>query len=158
MEVEQAVKQAISTFVENSGADDVEIVKILADSGFNDVEACELAFFVPLALGRALLDGFGPKFSDEFVYVDEKGRPVSRGTLDDEPVFVATMQAARLNSDKEVIKVVGPRSSEVHAINAALKDGSKPEDLVLNPVAMSHPDVFRRMRTAPAPKWWQFWK
>jgi hypothetical protein len=130
-----AAEIGVAAFMAGDSAPSDEVV--VADLERGGVEpwlARRLNLFLPLAFGRRVLDGVA--VSDTFV--DERGSH----RLSDDPVYPWLAERAAM-ADRAEIERIGLRSSELSAVNQALHAGSRLEDLVLGPVALSE--------TLPAP-------
>ena len=127
--LDSAVEVGIATYLAHPQTDDDEIRAFLERAGVEEWLAARLVAFLPVALGRVVLTGA--------TMADTLNDGVER-PLADEPVFGAAQERARRASRQE-IEVIGLRSSEVHAVNAALQHGSRLEDLVLSPVTLVSP-------------------
>lgn len=130
-----AAEIGVAAFMAGDSAPSDEVV--VADLERGGVEpwlARRLSLFLPVAFGRRLLDGV--EVSDTFV--DEHGSH----RLADDPVYPWLTERAMQASQAEAERI-GLRSSEVNAVNQALHAGSRLENLVLGPVALS--------RTLPPP-------
>ncbi|HVX91558.1 MAG TPA: hypothetical protein VHC20_08200 [Candidatus Paceibacterota bacterium] len=111
---------------------DQSITETLRAAGFAEPFVSQAVQFVPIAFGRALLDGLGIRFSQNYVLLNGEGRLVERGALDSLVVYKTALTAA--SSRPDVVKAVALRSAETNAINNALNSGSNPADLAMAPV------------------------
>jgi hypothetical protein len=157
-----------------------DIYAAMAEAGIPDPIADRAFKFTQIAWGRVFLDGLGLQFSPDYLCFNGAGDVVESGLLAEQPFFVAAMSLA-----KQYARIPGfPRfalmSSDVNAVNSALKAGSKPENLVMAPAALflepATPDGIDKAgkllsqrveamgkargspESAPVNKpWWRFW-
>jgi hypothetical protein len=114
-----------------------QLVVAMTNRGIDERSARRLVVFVPLALGRVLLDGLGITFADSYLVAD--GDPTMRHPLAEVPEFVAASAAAASGQlPPDQVSSLALRSSEVDVVNQALQNGSQPEHLVIGPPSMSH--------------------
>lgn len=114
-------------------SDDCGWAAALVRDGCSVEQAWELVRFVPIALGRLFLEGLGIRFSSEYLKLDAEGNLLERGKIDDIAVFSLVMGKGTSVVSGRLVGQLGPRSSEVHAVNAALHAGSKSEGLIAAP-------------------------
>jgi hypothetical protein len=111
----------------DDSAGDGDVVDLLESQGVEPWLAERLVVFLPLALGRIVLEDV--QVAGMFFDGDTERR------LDDDPVWVAARERAEW-AHGDLVEWVGLRSAEVNAVNSALHGGSRLEDLVLNPTAV----------------------
>lgn len=104
----------------------------LIENGFDEPIALHATNFVPVALGRKLLDGIGITFSPDYLIFDKHGRKIEHCDIESNPYYTsANLLSWKLNENK--FKELSFISAEVNAVNNALNNDSKPEELVLFP-------------------------
>jgi hypothetical protein len=126
-----AVVAGIAAFLQGeSPPDDADVYTTLTRRGVEPWLAERLLVFLPVAFGRVLLGAVTA--SADFVD-GEVTRPLAG-----DPVFqAATARAATANRDE--VRRIGLRSSEVTAVNEALNAGSAAADLELLPLTLPQP-------------------
>lgn len=164
MTATEAVHRAVPVFTAHPDADVYALRDELVTSGIPAELAADIAEFLPLAVARAVLDGMGIRFADEYVRQTPQGRVLGRKNLADEPVYREGLAVAGELSgigDNEFLALV-QRSPEYRAVRKALAAGAKPEDLECGPPTMiANQDDVRSFGDQPArpdKSWWQFWK
>ena len=138
---------------------DGQVVSRLTSAGCSPAVAEKLVAFIPLACGRALLEGTGVKLSETFRCMgDDKavGEPES---LSSDPHWnvIEKFIAAQKKTKPEAVGLVGVRSAEFDAVNNALLNGSVLADLVgADPIFLFvNPSIPSKTPGAP---WWAFWR
>lgn len=168
MTPEAAVAQLSSIIDSDAEFKEDEVYAAMAQAGVPGPMADRAFKFTQLAFGRVFLDGMGIAFPADYLCFNAAGDVIESGLLVEQPYFVAAMAVAR---DRPPLGL--PRlaimSSDVSAVNSALKAGSKPENLVVGPPAMfmepPTPEgmdkackVISDRLVAPVKKpWWRFW-
>jgi hypothetical protein len=114
------------------------------------------------------LDGMGIKFPADYLCFNAAGDVIESGLLAEQPYFAAAMTIARSRPPRGLPRLA-LMSSDVNAVNSALKAGSKPEDLVVGPPAMfmesptpagmdkARQAIRDRLATQAKKPWWRFW-
>lgn len=153
MDPGEAVERALPVFEAHQGASWDELGNALDAAGIPSRAASDVLAFMPLAFGRALLDGMGIEFSPEYAWPDGGGE-TRTAPLREQPVYAAAEAlAARLMETQQggdAFVAVALCSSEFTAVNEALNHGSQPENLVLGPPFLIPPDT-EAPSVAPAP-------
>jgi hypothetical protein len=164
MTVAEVVRRAVPVFTANPTADVFVIRHELERVGVPPPLAADVVDFLPLAVARALLDGMGIRFSDEYVRQSSQGRVIGQRKLIDEPVYREGLAVAGEVSgigDEVFLALVG-RSPEYRAVRAAMDAGTRPEDLEYGPPVMialaNDPRLFPGHGGQSDKRWWQFWK
>jgi hypothetical protein len=125
----------------------------LTRSGVDPAEADRAYTMIQIAWGRHFIDGLGIQISPNFLSIDQRGRVVATGVLEQDPYFVAAKRFAEQNPTLAAIQAISQMSAEFNAVNNALLAGSKPENLVLSPAV-----VFEATTNARSTRpWWKFW-
>lgn len=165
MTVSEAVRRAVPVFISNPDADVYDIRAGLVGAGIPTDLAADIVDFLPLAVARAMMDGMGIRFADEYVRQAPGGRVLGRKKLDDEPVYREGMAIAGELSgigDETFVALVR-RSPEYRAVSKALDAGADPASLEYDPPTLTAAGDDRRFpgglpggQTTKA--WWQFWK
>jgi hypothetical protein len=167
MTAREAILRAVPAFVAIPQRDDYALRRRLEEDGVPRELAAEIAEFVPLAVARALLDGMGVRFSDEYVRQTSQGRVIGRKRLDDEPVFREATEMAdeivRMGQDS--FMAVAGWSVEYRHVRAALNSGATAGDLRYEPpvVTAVNEDAREFDDTSGGVQdrgrsWWQFWR
>lgn len=113
-----------------------EIYSAMAVDGIPDAVA-DLAFkFTQIAWGRAFLDSLGIHFSPDYMLCNSKGEVVEQGRLEDQPYFVGAVTVLPHYARTKGFIWLAMTSADVSAVNSALNNGSKPEDLVTGPAVL----------------------
>jgi hypothetical protein len=134
-------------------------------AGVLEPTASELLAFVPIAFGRAILDGMGVQFSPEYAAPDGAGGTRVVGLLADHPVYAAaaarTAEMMERQEGGDTLVAVAVWSSEFSALNQALGAGSNPADLVAAPpLPTTQPPWAANAKPRPSPTgkpWWRIW-
>ena len=164
MEILAAVELAVPVFHAHKNSTWKTLGEALQEAGIPKTISNRLLEFMPLAFARVFLDGLGIEFGDYYVRFDSKtNRKISK-KLVDEPVYresfaFASSLIAEQKGGDELISIVS-RSSEFVAMNKAMNDGSRPEDLVsLPPVLLWDEETENQTDAAGQTKSkWKFWK
>ncbi|HEY6794503.1 MAG TPA: hypothetical protein VI248_07455 [Kineosporiaceae bacterium] len=129
--LEEAVEVGVAAYLQgDTPRSEADIFAELVDGGMALWVAVRLVTFLPLAFGRRLLQE--ATLSDSFV------DPDGRHLLADDPVYPCVAARAE-RADETELRRIGFRSSEIDAVRQALDDGSRLEDLVMGPMALSSP-------------------
>jgi hypothetical protein len=166
MEILVAVQMAVPVFHAHKNSTWKTLGDALQEAGIPKAISNRLLEFMPLAFARVFLDGLGIEFGEYYIRFDSKtNRKISK-KLVDEPVYrdslsFASALIAEQNAGDEFISVVS-RSSEFVAMNKAMNDGSRPEDLVSSPPVLlwdeetdNQTDAAGQGQTKSK---WKFWK
>ena len=114
-------------FTEDEAYDAMERAGIppgLADRAFK---------LLQVAWGRAFLAPMGVRFAAEYLWFDGKGNVAEEGLLADDPFFVAGEALARQYGRHPGFRQMAQMSADVSAVNQALENGSKADDLETGP-------------------------
>lgn len=137
MDPRSAVERALPAFSQVRPGDWTGLRSVLVRAGLPAGRASEVSALMPIAFGRALMDGMGVTFSPEYAVADGSGSTRTAGRLADHPVYaaaaakVAEMMESQVDGDALV--GVALWSSEFSAVNQALNAGSNPADLEAGP-------------------------
>lgn len=156
--VRQHIQSAVEIFRAHPDADADEILQLITDSGLEQPLAIQLLLFVPLAYGRVMLSDKDILFPSTYLCL---GKPAKR-RLDALPLWAEALEYAK--QDREPFFPIAGRSSEVRAVNDAMRDGEKLEDLIFTPPGFlwpiesvpglapgfKQPGVFRQIWDDPA--------
>lgn len=166
MEIRAAVQIAVGVFHEHKASTWKTLGEALQEAGIPKALSNRLLEFMPLAFSRAMVDDLGIEFSENYVRIDSKtNRKISRMLMDEpaysESLAFAASLVAEQKAGEEFISVV-TRSSEFVAINKALNDGSRPEDLVSSPPILLWDEEDKDQSGAAGQgqnrSKWKFWK
>lgn len=172
-----AIERALPAFSAVRPGDWSGLRAAVVKAGVPGPLAAEVLAFVPIAFGRALLDGMGIEFAPEYATADAAGGTRTAGLLADHPVYAAAAaRAAGMMERQEggdAFVAVAVWSSEFSAVNQALNAGSNPADLAGAPPlvmldggddvgATPAPSPAAKPAPAPAPPqaakpWWRIW-
>jgi hypothetical protein len=137
MDEAAAIERALPAFSTVQRGDWAGLRAALAAAGVPAALASDITAFVPVAFGRALLDGMGIGFSPEYAVADGGGGVRVAGQLIDHPVYAAAaakaQQVLALRQGGDAFVAAAVWSSEFAAVNQALHAGSNPSDLVAGP-------------------------
>jgi hypothetical protein len=149
------VQSAIDVFAKNAEVDFDAVRAALEAAGLAKDEAAAALEFVPLAFGRAMLNGSGIEFAKDYIRIDANGREVERKQLVREPLFLEASMLAPLTllrQGQDAFTAVAMRSSEVQAVNNALNGGADLANLQASPPVMMSGGTSRTSKP-----WWKFW-
>jgi len=114
--------------------EDSELVALLMEEGIPEHEAVDIVLFTPTAFTRKLFREIAwPKYYIDY-YSDDK--QTKRWYKDNPRYLIIAKETDRFYSadfDRELFFNVAGRSSELHVINEALRDGTKIESLIMEP-------------------------
>ncbi|MDB5307858.1 MAG: hypothetical protein JWO38_2060 [Gemmataceae bacterium] len=164
MTVTEAIRRAVPVFAAHPTADVYFIRDRLVSDGIPVPLAADIVEFLPLAVARAVLDGMGIRFADEYVRQTPRGQTVGLKKLMDEPVYREGLTVAGEISEMgdEVFLALIERSPEYQAIRKALDTGARPEDLECAAPTMIATDgdvrPSSRLPGRTDKAWWQFWR
>lgn len=89
--------------------------------------------FTQNAWGYAAIDGMGIKPCDEYFLLDTEGNVVEEGQPSKNPYYVAASKLAPQYNQTQAFRYMAQTSSVIRTVDAALKQGSKPENLIMMP-------------------------
>lgn len=136
MTPELAVKKLATIISACSEVNSDEIYKLMNDERVPFGIANMAYKFTQIYFGRTLLNGMGIRFSPNYYCFDQDGDITESGPIDEQPYYRSATQIPYLYDFTSSFKHFGAMSSEVAAINDALRAGSRPEDLVSAPPAI----------------------
>jgi hypothetical protein len=159
MDAAAAIERALPAFSTVQPGDWAGLRAALAAAGVPAALVSDITAFVPIAFGRALLDGMGIGFSPEYAVADDGAGVRIAGRLIGHPVYVAAAAKARqilaLRQGGDAFVAAAVWSSEFAAVNQALHAGSNPSGLEAGP-----PVILQDAEPAGAPAgkrpWWRF--
>lgn len=167
MNVQEAIKIAMSIFAENNGNWELS-EKALRNCDIPLPLAEKILEFMPLAFGRAFMKDLGVMFKDEYVrYVHSDNKIVEkyRVRLIDEPVFRESLKIASSMVSKRIagedFQAIAFTSAEFRIVNEMMNKGSEPQNLVLTePYLQWREELINENLTNlnQNKSWWQFWK
>ncbi len=163
MEILEAIKLALPVFHEHKDSTWKTLGEALNEAGIPASLSNRLLEFMPLAFSRAFVDGLGIEFGEYYIRFDPKTNKKVSKRLADEPVYTESFSfASSLISGKkagdEFTSIVF-RSSEFIAMNKAMNDGSRPEELVSSPpVLLWDEKSVEQAKQEPSKSKWKFWK
>ena len=145
MTLEDAVRLAIEVLDHDQDDDEVASRKLSEAAGISIGSASTLITFVPLAFGRVRLSGSPLRFPLTYVRCDESGQGFKRRSFEANLAFQeARRQAQRLMNDSsstEELLAMASRSPEFQAVNSALTDGARIENLELLEPVVAHDEL-----------------
>jgi hypothetical protein len=161
MNTKAALDRALPLFAQKADYDISILIAFFIAAGLSKTQATEVVEFAPLAFGRALMDGMGVVFDDEYIRLDDDGEERLRRKLADEPMFVAALAAApefMRNAGQDPFAAIAMRSAELQAVNEALNAGVSPDGLIASaPVMVWGEESPPAPVQAPAKPWWKIW-
>jgi hypothetical protein len=113
-----------------------DIYTAMAKAGIPDPIADRAYKFTQIAWARVFLDGMGLRFSQDYLCFNRTGDVVESGLLAEQPYFVVAMALVQRFARTPGFAQFAVMSALVNSLNAALKAGSKPEDLIMAPEAL----------------------
>jgi hypothetical protein len=176
MDAKTAIAKLGNIVLESGDFSEEDIETALIAAGFSGIQAKRTYVLVQTAWARSFLGNLRIQFSPEYICLNALGNIVESGQLEQDPYYIEAQAFA-----KQYLKTSGGErlalmSSEVDAINQALKAGSKAKDLVLAPILIFlEPPTDEGLKNAqqvlnqvmekierdnPSPKkkpWWMFW-
>jgi hypothetical protein len=166
MDIFEAIQLAIPVFHEHKDSTWKTLGEALKEAGIPAILANRLLEFMPLAFGRAFVDGMGIEFGEYYIRFNPKTNKKVSKRLAEEPVYTQSFAAAtslmtQKQAGDEVMSVI-VRSSEFTAMNKALNDGSHVKDLVASPPVLlwdeEASDQAGDGETTRSKSKWKFWK
>jgi hypothetical protein len=163
MEAKEAIEAALPVFEKHKNSEDDVVEQALKSAGIPSQTAVRLVEFMPLAFGRVFMDGMGITFEENYIRLNRKTKQEKRGKLADEKFYTESLSFARQivgqQTYSKAFQAVALRSAEVNAVNNALNNGSKPENLVLSsPVFLWEEENQNDVSESKQSKsWWRFW-
>jgi hypothetical protein len=163
MDILEAIQLAIPIFHEHKNSTWKTLGEALKEAGIPASVSNRLLEFMPLAFARAFVDGLGIEFGEYYIRFDPKTNKKVSKRLADEPVFTESFSyASSLIAGKQAgdeFTAVVFRSSEFVAMNKAMNDGSRPEDLVSSPpVLLWDGETDEQAKPASSKPKWKFWQ
>lgn len=148
---------AASLYGRYRDGDDKAIAAALKQAGADPVTIADLIAFIPLGFSRALLDESGVTFQPNYTVMNPETNEEASLPLAGEPAFAEAYALARrwreANMNGDLFTTIVTRSAEFRAINDALNNGSKLENLVASePVILNS-----NWRPAGRKPWWKLW-
>jgi hypothetical protein len=167
MDIEEAIKKAVTIFAEHRDSGWEVLVEAVENSDIPTLLAGRLLEFMPLAFGRVFMKDLGIAFREEYVrYVVSDGKIVvkQRRKLIDESVYresfkiASKMEGTKIDGEKFL--AVAFRSAEFICVNEMELKGSKPEHLVLTEphLEWTEEDELDISESKGNSSWWQLWK
>lgn len=152
MNTATAIQRAVPILAERGHFDRAVLMAWLIRNGLSKTQAHDAIRFIPLALGREILNGMGIVLDASYVRLSGDGKQEERA-LDGEPFYV---EAAKLAAafPPDVFTAVAMQSSEFQAVNSALNAGAQPDGLVASPPMI---EWDRTEDAPPSRPWWKFW-
>jgi hypothetical protein len=177
---EMAVAQLIEIMNANANPDfsEDDIYEAMAQRNIPFGFADRAFKFTQIACGRVFLNGMGIKFSPDYFCLDAWGNILDSGELSENTYFIAALQSIPKSFSVNAFKWFAMTGAEFNAVNSALNNGSKPEDLTTaSPILfmefpteeglqrsrqlitesitrLKESDVKNSARSKP---WWRFW-
>jgi hypothetical protein len=136
MTPEAAIDSLAATIAAPAEFSEDDIYAAMAEAGMPGPVADRAFKFTQAAWGRAFLEGLGVTFAPDYLCFNGAGAVVESGMLADQPYFVAAMAAAKRYAGTPGFARFALMSADVNAVNTALNAGSKPDNLVMSPVAL----------------------
>jgi hypothetical protein len=112
-----------------------DVYASLADAGIPFLVADRAFKFTQTAWGRVVLNGLGVHFAPDYLCLDGAGDVIETGLLAEQPDFIAAMSLVQRYAGSPGFKQMVLMSAELNMVNEALRAGSKPENLVMAPLA-----------------------
>ncbi len=160
-EIATQIRTYIDYLTAHPDADDEAIADSLTRSGLEQFRAFELLIWVPMAFGRAVLEGPDFRLPGTFRSMSPEGQKMTRRRLADEPVYVEARRIAtevgREKFSKNTFLAIAGRSAEFKAVNDALLHGSELKNLQPAEPVISFPDQPSKPETNTSRSWWKFW-
>lgn len=166
MEILEAIKTALPVFAEHKGSDEEALEQALLSAGIPPALTIKLLGFMPLAFARVLMGGTGIMFQDYYLRYNYQTIKDQKRKLMDEPVYresfeLASYIAARKMAG-EAFKAVAFRSPELAAVNEGLRNGSRPERMIMSPLVIIWDEEIEPPAEASGQKGtkkrWRFWE
>jgi len=130
------IQITVQTLAQNTDQHDRVVIDQLVVQGIERTLAEDLVIFIPVALTRVMLYQKGPTFSDEYWLTRGDSDEYTVKSLNENKVYRQAYDTFfHLGLPHNPLRIAG-RSPEFKAINQALLDGAKPEDLVGGPLSV----------------------
>lgn len=160
-ELTDSIIKGVETFRDNPQAEETTLIMNLVNQEIDELTASSIVDFIPIAFTRVGLEHLNIKFQDYFQCVDRKGNVLKKTKLLDIPIYAEALRFAKEDSgmflDNDEFLAIESYNAEFKAINNALNQGSKIEDLVISPVTMlSENSIENDLKEKKS--WWQVWK
>ena len=160
-EIEAQMQIYIDYLLLHPDAADEVVVSALREAGVGEHRAFEVVAWVPIAFGRAVLEGPDFRRPSTFQRMSADGQKFTRRRFADEPVFVeACRLATGLTSQgfpKKDFLLIAGRSAEFRAVNDALLGRSELKNLEPAEPVVSLPDNSPEPRRDARRPSWKFW-
>jgi len=165
MTVRDAILRAVPVFVAHPSGGPERLRSELVNVGLLPPLAAEVVEFLPIAIARAMLNGMGIRFADDYIRQTAQGQVIGQKPLADEPVFHEGLAMADeiCRMGEETLMAVVNWSSEYRTLSRMISSGSNPSDLVCSPpVMLANNDDSRTFADTVAEDtkqkpWWKFW-
>ena len=131
MTPDAAVRCLAEIIAKGGEYDELDLYNGMAEAGVPDEEADRAFKFTQIAWGRVFLDGLGIKFAPDYFCFDAHGDAIESGLLSSHPYFAIAMALAPQYAAAPGFARFAQMSGDVNAVNSALHNGSKPENLTL---------------------------
>ncbi len=132
----QLIKDYTEIAIAEEGLHDDFIANELRKRGYNGEHVAEAIQLIPIAFARQFLNGMGIDFSEQYWILSPNGSIEKQGLLTENSLYSEALKLAPGFMAKPVIECIVFRSSEAHAINGAMNNGSKAENLKLAPICL----------------------
>ena len=130
------VDDYLSLIPEQGDWDDETILRQLTARGHDTEAACYIMGLVPIFVGRHFMRDLGVQFSDSMIVFRSDGGCAASLRLSEHPAYIAVVNRAQKILQHRNVSAIAMCGSELDAVNQALNDGSKPENLRLSSVAL----------------------
>jgi hypothetical protein len=145
MTLEFAVRAAIEVLAMDKSDDGTVSRKLSEVMGISINSASTLVTFIPLACARFWLAGSPLRFTPTYLQSDESGNAAQRKSFERNSIFRESYRQAQqligAEDSNDKLLTIASRSPEFQAINAALHDGARLEDLELAEPIVAFDDV-----------------
>jgi hypothetical protein len=142
--LEDVVRAAIELLAE-ARHDDAAASSLLAETArISGASASTLIMFVPIAFARVWLAGSPLQLPTTYLRCNKSGEPLKREFFEANPVFHEAygqgQQLLNAGYSKDKLLAIVARSPEFRAINVALHDGARIENLELAELVVTYDD------------------
>ena len=156
MRVKSEIQETANTMRANPDRNAEEIVQLLEAKGIEHTLAAQLVVLLPIALGRESLRGCGVVFSDYYSWLKKNGQSGGVRKLADLAAWPKVVSFAKAEIDRgikgnELFSIAG-QSSEITAINKAVKNGVSLKGFALSPPMFLWPELLEGQKKS----WWRF--
>jgi len=114
--------------------DDDAISRSMDGENFSRRQIRDATWFIPIALGRRVLDGRGIGFSTGYELFSPDGDPLEQGAFAEQSMYLTAYNLRSPVLSEAVVKKLALRSPEVLGYQGAMTRGVRPQDIQTVPI------------------------